>query len=78
MVHYGIIFVLMNAGLVELRMLVFWLMSINTKKSRILAVMVRFSVRNLVVGKHDAVVIKEYGGKLVDQLRNQIRNDLGL
>ena len=47
------------------------------EESRILAVMVRFLGKNLVVGKHDAVVIKEYGGSLVDQLRNQIRNDLG-
>ena len=47
------------------------------EESRILAVMVRFLGKNLVVGKHDAVVIKEYGGRLVDQLRNQIRNDLG-
>ena len=47
------------------------------EESRILALMVKFLGKNLVVGKHDAVVIKEYGGSLVDQLRNQIRNDLG-
>ena len=47
------------------------------EESRILGVMVRCLGRNLVVGKHDAVVIKEYGGSLVDQLRNQIRNVLG-
>ena len=39
--------------------------------------MVRCLGRNLVVGKHDAVVVIEGGGGLVDQLRNQIRNDLG-
>ena len=47
------------------------------EESRILAVMVRMLSRKIVVGKHDAVVIKEYGGRLVDQFRNQIRNDLG-
>jgi len=47
------------------------------EESRIMAVMVRCLGRNLVVGKHDAVVVMEGGGGLVDQLRNQIRNDLG-
>ena len=47
------------------------------EESRILAVMVRMLGRNLVVGKHDAVIVKEGGVRLVDQLRNQIRNDLG-
>ena len=47
------------------------------EESRILAVMVRFLGKNLVVGKHDAVVVMEGGGGLVDQLRYQIRNDLG-
>ena len=47
------------------------------EESRILAVMVRMLGRNLVVGKHDAVVIKGGGGRLVEKLRNQIRNDLG-
>ena len=47
------------------------------EESRILAVLTRCLGRNLVVGKHDAVVVMEGGGELVDQLRNQIRNDLG-
>ena len=39
--------------------------------------MVRFLGKNLVVGKHDALDVMGGGGRLDDQLRNQIRNDLG-